>query len=138
MEYDSANEYKVIEHEVNQLLPCAEISIVRPITARYRAFGDGTIQGAGLTVKCVKRTPVAPENVTKVLTWGGAEKREDGTLLPLEEISHYILEYNGRTITIPSDQTSYTINGLSSDVIIFTMWTVDTDGLKSKPITAEG
>jgi len=135
MEYDSSHEYKVIEHEVNQLLPCAEISIVRPITERYRAFGDGTIQGAGLTVKCVKK---APENVTKVLTWGGPEKRENGDPLPIEEIRHYMLEYNGQTKIIPKDQTSYTINGLSSESIIFTMWTVDTDGLKSKPVTAEG
>lgn len=135
MEYDSANEYKVIEHEVNQLLPCAKFSIVRPVTERYRAFGNGTIQGAGLTVKCVKK---APDNFTRVLTWGAPQHRQNGDPLSLDEIGHYILEYNDRSIIIAKDQTTYTINGLSSKAITFTMWTVDTDGLKSEPVTAEG
>ena len=133
--YESALNYKVIEASVNNLLPCAQISIVRPLTARYRAFSDGTIQGAGLTVKCVRK---APENVTKVLTWDIPTEREDGTPLPIEQIRHYVLEYNDRSVIIAKDQTSYTINGLSSGVTTFTMWTVDSDGLISQITVAEG
>lgn len=133
--YESALDYKVVEASVNNLLPCLQISIVRPLTARYRAFSDGTIQGAGLTVKCVKK---APENVTKVLTWNIPTEREDGTPLPIEEIGHYVLEYNDNSVIIAKDQTTYIINGLSSGVTFFTMWTVDTDGLKSQITVAEG
>jgi len=133
--YESALDYKVIEASVNNLLPCLQISIVRPLTARYRAFSDGTIQGAGLTVKCVKK---APENVTKVLTWDIPTQREDGTPLPIEEIRHYVLEYNDKSVIIAKDQTTYTINGLSSGVTFFTMWTIDSDGLKSQITVAEG
>lgn len=133
--YESALNYKVIEASVNNLLPCAQISIVRPLTARYRAFSDGTIQGAGLTVKCVRK---APENVTKVLTFQAPTQREDGTPITLEEISHYVLEYNDQSKIIPKDQTMYIVNGLSSGLTTFTMWTIETDGTKSAPITTEG
>lgn len=132
---ESAHEYKIIECMLNQVLPNGTVSIVRPQTARHQGFNDGTTQGAGLRVKYTKR---APENVTKVLTFQTPTQREDGSTLLFSEISHYILEYNDRSIIIPKDQTSYTINGLSSEPITFTMRTVDTDGLKSEPITTEG
>jgi len=133
--YESALDYKVIEASVNNLLPCLQISIVRPLTARYRAFSDGTIQGAGLTVKCVKK---APENVTKILVWNAPTSYDDDSILPVSGISHYVIEYNGKSITISGDKTSYRINGLNPGTILFTMWTVDIDGIKSDPITTEG
>jgi len=138
---ESLYEHIALQAAINHILPCAEISIVKPKTSQNAAYGTQTgssTVGAGLNFTCVRRTPVAPENVTKVLTWGIPTQQGLGSPLLLSEISHYVLEYNDQSIIIPKDQTTYTINGLSSKAITFTMWTVDTDGLKSEPITTEG
>jgi len=139
--FETFYDHKAYQAAVNIIGPCLETSVVQPQTSKnkvYRTETGALIERSTLKIECVKKTPVAPENVTKVLTWGGPEKRENGDPLPIEEISHYILEYNGQSKIIAKDQTSYTINGLSSGLTTFTMWTVDTDGLKSKPVTVEG
>jgi hypothetical protein len=134
MDFESANEYKAIQESVNLILPCYQISIVRPQGARYVVLPDSTIQGAGLTVKCVKK---APENFSVTLTWTAPTQRENGDPLPISEISHFLLEYIDRSFEIPRDQTSFVVNGLPAGEITFSLWTVDAEGLRSStPNTA--
>lgn len=128
--FESANEYKAIQEAVNQILPCAQVSIVRPRDARYTVTGSGVIQGAGLAVTCVKTATGA---FSVMLSWTIPVSREDGTPLQADEISHYLVYSSGKVVEVASTKESLFIDGLSAGEYHFSILTVDTDGLKSKP-----
>lgn len=76
-----------------------------------------------------------------VLTWDHPTEREDGKPLPLNEISHYVIEVskdnNSRSFAV-AKSLSYTMKKLRTGTYQFRIATVDADGLQgrfSTPVT---
>lgn len=115
---------------------------VNPWNLSEPAIWEGTIvdsDGGSSTAEPSAPEPAPePEPLTvATLTWTAPGTRVDGTSIALSEISSYKINYGqdsgnlDRSVSVPSDRTSYTFEGLGSGTWYFNIQTVDQNGLLS-------
>lgn len=110
-------------------------SSLDPYTLATVGTGDGT--GTSEPVEVQPPTEGAAGEVT--LSWTAPGTRVDGSSISLSEINSYEIKYGqnelsfDKTVIVPGDTTSHTIQDLSSGTWYFTIVVVDSDGLKSRP-----
>ncbi|QSP93454.1 fibronectin type III domain-containing protein [Marinobacter salinisoli] len=78
-----------------------------------------------------------PSTGTAIVSWTAPTTRVDGSSIALSEIKSYVINYGtnetalDQSVTVPGDQTSVTIDGLSTGTWYFTVQTEDMNGLLS-------
>ena len=102
--------------------------------------GETSVLSSGASVSVTARP-------TLELAWDIPAQREDGSELPLYEISGYIIEYgyaantfNGQVLINDATTTSYTLEDLNSGTIYLRIATIDSDGRQgnfSAPISID-
>ncbi|MHA2047976.1 MAG: hypothetical protein ACW99G_24600, partial [Candidatus Thorarchaeota archaeon] len=96
---------------------------------------DNVISGFTITVTASKEcidllSPGIPVNIT----WDHPTERENGEALPISEIHQYHIAVNENTYTVPSPETSFTVQ-LSPGTYDFAIIAEDIYSLKSDPAT---
>jgi hypothetical protein len=132
-----------------------QVYVTTPFIKTEVSEGLTTISGASYEVRCDRWPVVVAEldhkpnlpgvpglerpqvgTTDAVLTWSTPVKREDGTDLSQSEIDHYNIYYaragDDTTYVERSNGNMLKVTGLSSGGYVFTVMTVDTNGLSSK------
>lgn len=108
-------QHAAIQAAANRLYDNGCIRVESPRTTRFGVHsainGEYPVTGNGFTVKCVKwqspATPPAPTIINHDLTWSRPNLRIDGTTLPADQISGYMLEIDG-SMTFIGNVLTYT------------------------------
>ena len=98
-------QHAAIQSAANRLYDDGCVRVEWPRTQRYGLHSTAeqhvySVTGNALTVSCVKwQEPAAPPTPTLIihdLTWSRPTTRTDGTMLPADQISGYMLEIDGQ------------------------------------------
>lgn len=128
-------QHAAIQAAANRLYDAGCVRVESPRTTRFGVHsainGEYPVTGNGFTVKCVKwaepATPPAPTVINHDLTWSRPTTRTDGTILPPDQISGYMLEIDG-TMTFVGNVLAYTATYSVAMRHVYRIATIDTDG----------
>ncbi len=128
-------QHAAIQAAANRLYDDGCIRVESSRTTRFGVHsainGEYPVTGNGFTVKCVKWqepiTPPTPAIVDHILTWTRPTTRTDGTPLPADQISGYMLEIDGQ-MTFVGNVLAYTAMQPTGSIHVYRIATVDIRG----------